>query len=146
MSKAESAVNFFQGGYNCAQSVLAAYAADYDLSKDKALQVAVGFGGGMGRVQDVCGAISAAIVVLGLSSEFKEGDGRPKINEVYAKVHRLIDEFREKKGTIKCRDLLGCDLTSEEGQKYFREHNLRENCWEYVRFCCELLDKYLAEK
>ena len=143
MSKAESAINFFQNGCNCAQSVLAAYAADYDLEKDRALQVAVGFGGGMGRVQDVCGAISGAIIVLGLSSEFKDGDGRPKINEVYAKVHRLIDEFAKEKGTIKCRDLLGCDLTSEEGQKYFKEHNLRENCWEYVRLCCELLDKVL---
>ena len=144
MNKAETAIELFET-YNCAQSVLAAYAADYDLEKDRALQVAVGFGGGMGRVQDVCGAISGAIIILGLSSEFKEGDGRPKINEVYAKVHNLIDEFAKEKGTIKCRDLLGCDLTSEEGQKYFKENNLRESCWEYVRICCGLLDKYLAE-
>ena len=143
MSKAEAAIDFFQNGNNCAQSVLAAYAADYDLSKDKALQAAVGFGAGMGRLQDVCGAISGAIIVLGLSSEFKEGDGRSKINEVYAKVHRLIDEFTKEKGTIKCRDLLSCNLASEEGQKYFKEHNLREGCWEYVRFCCEFLDKVL---
>ena len=143
MSKAETSVDFFKG-YNCAQSTLAAYAADYDLEKDKALQVAVGFGGGMGRTQDVCGAVTGAIMVLGLASGFKEGDGRPKINEVYEKVHRFIDEFTKEKGTVKCRELLNCDLLSEEGQKFFREHNLKENCRAYVRLCCEMLDKYLA--
>ena len=144
MSKADVAVKTFETG-NCAQSVLAAYAADYGLDKDRALQVAVGFGGGMGRLQEVCGAISGAIAVLGLASGFKDGDGRDKINAVYAKVRRLVDDFSREKGTIKCRDLLGCDLSSEEGHKYFVEHNLRNNCREYIKLCCELLDKYLAE-
>ena len=145
MSKAESAINFFQNGYNCAQSVLAAYAADYDLEKEKALQAAVGFGAGMGRHQDVCGAISGAIIVLGLASSFKEEDGRPKINEVYAKVHSFLGEFAAQKGTIKCRDLLeGCDLNSEEGQKIFKERSLKENCRACVRLCCDMLDKYLG--
>ena len=143
MSKAENAVKNFDN-YNCAQSVLTAYAADFGLEKDRALQAAVGFGGGMGRVQEVCGAISGAIIALGLSSGFKEEDRRDKINEVYARVHHLIDDFAAKEGTIKCRDLLKCDLSSEEGQKFFRENNLRENCKSYIKFCCELLEKYLA--
>ena len=145
MGKADDAKKLYES-YNCAQSVAAAYAGDYGLDTDRALQVAVGFGGGMGRVQDVCGAISGAIVILGLSSGFKKGDGRDKINSVYSKVHRLIDEFTAREGTIKCRELLGCDLTSEEGHKYFVDHKLREKkCGEYIRLCCELLDKYLAE-
>ena len=144
MSKAETAIKNFDG-YNCAQSVLASYAADFDLEKEKALQVAAGFGAGMGRVQEVCGAISGAIIVLGLASNFKEEDGRPKTNEVYAKVHRFIDEFYAREGTIKCRELLGCDLSTAEGQAFFKEHNLRSKCRDYVRFCCELLEKYLEE-
>jgi len=144
MSKAEIALKCFETN-NCAQSVISAYAGDYGLDKDKALSVSVGFGGGMGRVQDVCGAISGAIIALGLSSNFKDGDGRPKINEVYAKVHRFIDEFAAKEGTIKCRDLLGCDLNTEEGHKYFADNKLKDRCRAYVRFCCEQLDKYLAE-
>lgn len=144
MSKAEIALKCYET-YNCAQSVISAYAPDYGLDKDKALQAAVGFGAGMGRVQEVCGAISGAVIALGLSSGFKDGDGRDKINAVYAKVHRFIDEFYAKEGKIKCRDLLGCDLSSEEGHKYFVEHNLKDKCRGYVRFCCELLDKYLAE-
>ena len=144
MSKAETAVTYFDT-YNCAQSTLAVYAADYDLEKDKALQVAVGFGGGIGCIQDVCGAVSAAVMVLGLASNFKEDDRRPKINEVYETVRRFIDDFTREKGTIKCRDLINCDLSSEEGQKYFKEHNLKDLCRGYVRLCCELLDKYLKE-
>ena len=145
MSKADDALKFHEN-YNCAQSVVAAYAADYGLDLEKALSMAVGFGGGMGRTQETCGAVTGAIMVLGLSSRFKEEDRRPKINEVYAKVNRFIKEFAIEKGTAKCRDLLGCDLTTEEGQKFFKENKLRENCLGYVRFCCDMLDEYLAEK
>ena len=141
MSKADIAVKNFES-YNCAQSTLAAYAPDFNLDKETALQMAVGFGGGIGRLQDVCGAVSAAVMVLGLASGFKEEDGRPKINEVYETTRRFIDDFINKNGTIKCRDLLNCDLSSEEGQKIFKEQNLKENCRAYVRHCCELLDKY----
>ena len=145
MNKAENAIKNFDC-YNCAQSVLLIYSDDYGLEKDRALQAAVGFGGGMGRIQDVCGAISGAIIALGLASEFKEEDRRPKINEVYEKVYRYINEFSARYGTIKCLELLdGCDLTSEEGQKLFRENNMKEKCRGYVRHCCELLDKYLTE-
>ena len=145
MSKTEAALELFTGGYNCAQAVLCAYAADCGLEKNKALQAAVGFGGGMGRLQETCGAVTGAIMVLGLSSGFKEGDGRDKINENYAKVRRLVSDFNAKTGTARCRDLLGCDLSTEEGQKLFKEGNLRDKCKDYIRLCCELLDKYLAE-
>jgi C_GCAxxG_C_C family probable redox protein len=143
MSKADTAIKNFDI-YNCAQSVLSAYAEDYGLDKNLALKTSVGFGGGFGRVQEVCGAISGAVIALGLASGFREEDRRDKINEVYAKVRSLIDEFAARQGTIKCRELLGCDLTSEEGQKQFKELNLKENCRSYVRLCCELLDKYLS--
>ena len=143
MSKAEKALEYFTThNYNCAQSVFTAYAEDYGIEKDKALQLSVGFGGGMGRLQETCGAVTGAIMVLGLASGFKEGDGRDKLNEVYAKVRRLAEDFTRAKGTLKCRDLLGCDLTSDEGHKFFVDHNLREkNCQSYIRLCCELLDK-----
>ena len=145
MSKAKTAVEYFET-YNCAQATLLAYAVDYGLEKNKALQVAVGLGGGMGRKQEVCGAVSGAVVVLGLASDFREEDGRPKINACYETVHRFIDDFTREKGAVKCRDLINCDLTSEEGQKYFKEHNVKESCRGYVRLCCELLDKYLKER
>jgi len=145
MSKADKAEAIFQT-YNCAQSVLGAFAEDFGLDKDRALQTAVGFGGGMGRKQEVCGAVSGAIIALGLASEFREADGREKINAVYAKVSSLINEFTEKKGSVLCRDLLdGCVLSTEEGQRIFKEKNLRENCKAYIRLACELCEKQLAK-
>ena len=144
MSKAEAALELFNN-YNCAQSILCAYAADCGLGKDKAFQAAVGFGGGMGRLQETCGAVTGAIMVLGLSSGFREGDGRDKINESYAKVLRLVNDFSAREGTVKCRDLLGCDLSTEEGQKAFKENNLKDRCRNYIRLTCELLDEYLKE-
>ena len=142
MTKAEIADNLFKTR-NCAQSVLAAFAEDYGLEKEKALQAAVGFGAGMGRLQETCGAVTGAIIVLGLSSGFKESDGREKINDVYAKVRGLVNDFSARKGTVKCRELLGCDLLTDEGQKYFKEHSLSKDCQGYVRLVCELLEKYL---
>lgn len=145
MSKADAALKSFES-YNCAQSVISAYAEDFGMNLNQALQAAVGFGGGMGRVQDVCGAVTGAIIALGLSSGFTETDGREKINEVYAKVRRLINDFTEQKGTVKCRELLGCDLSTEEGHKHFADNRLRDTkCCSYIRLACELLDKYFSE-
>jgi C_GCAxxG_C_C family probable redox protein len=147
MSKADEAETFFRNGCNCAQAVFSAYAADFGLERKWALSLAVGFGAGMGRTQDVCGAVSGAIMVLGLNSGFKEGDGREGINAAYVLVHSFIEEFEREKGTVKCLDLLsGCNLQSPEGQKQFREENLRERCFSYVRTSCGILDKIMESR
>ena len=62
---------------------------------------------------------------------------------VYDKVYDLITDFTELNKTVKCRDLLGCDLRTEEGREFFKENNLRENCKSYIRLACKLLDKYI---
>jgi C_GCAxxG_C_C family probable redox protein len=140
MSNAELAVQVFDGGCNCAQAVLSAYAGE--LEKKHALSVAAGFGAGMGRRQDVCGAVSGAIMVLGLRSGFKEGDGRDKINAVYTQVDRFAAEFEKQQGTIKCRELLsGCNLSTEAGRQFFKEHNLRDKCRGFIRLACRLLEE-----
>ena len=139
MSKAETAEKLFESN-NCAQSVLAAYAADYNLEKEKALQVALGFGAGMGRLQETCGAVTGAFMVLGLAGELNNKDA------IYAKVRAFAADFSSKEKSIKCRDLLGCDLLTEDGQKIFKDQNLKNKCTGYVRLCCELLDKHLEKQ
>ena len=141
MSKAEIAVNTY-GPVNCTQAILSTYAADYDLEKDKALQVAVAFGGVMGGLKETCGSVSGALMALGLSSGFKDGDGREKINAVYAKVRDIIDDFTKEKGTVKCHELLGCDLGTAEGRKFYVENNLQVKCRDYIRLACELFEKH----
>jgi C_GCAxxG_C_C family probable redox protein len=140
MNKAELAVQIFDNGCNCAQAVFSAHAGE--LEKNHALSVAVGFGAGMGRRQDVCGAVSGAIMVLGLRSGFKEGDGRDKINMVYDQVSHFLEKFEKRQGTLKCRELLsGCDFSTEAGRLFFKEHNLRDKCRGFIRLACELLEK-----
>jgi len=144
MSKADIAVEYFKT-YNCAQSVLAAYSEDYGLSKDIALSIASGFGAGIGRLQETCGAVSGAIKVLGLAGQFKESDGREKLNLLCEKIRCFTDEFSDKMGTIKCLDLINCDLSTEEGRKHFKDNNLKVKCQDYVRLSCEILDTYLGD-
>jgi len=142
----EKALKKFNDGYNCAQSVLYAF-NEYNLDENLALNISVGFGVGMGRKQEVCGAISGAIMVLGLKYGNNGNSTQEKINSVYEKVQCLFDEFIKKKGTVKCIELLnGCNLLTDKGQKYFRNNNLKENvCNECVALTCKILENIIEE-
>jgi C_GCAxxG_C_C family probable redox protein len=144
MTKGEIAVGKFKDGYNCAQSVLHSFADELKIDKNLALKIANGFGGGMARNQEACGAVTGAIMVLGLRYGREEGDDKSKQEDTYKKVQELIAAFREQKGTINCRELLsGCKLLTEEGQKLFKENNLIERCHDCVRLSCGILEKLL---
>jgi C_GCAxxG_C_C family probable redox protein len=139
---ADAALSIFPEKANCAQSVLYSYAPELNLDPNLALAIASGFGGGMGRKQEVCGAVSGGIMVLGIvysKGEWLEGDHKDKI---YAEVQAFIGSFIKKHGTICCRDLLnGCSLLTPEGRQRFHDEDLLEQCREYVRTACEILDE-----
>ncbi len=144
MTHAEMAVEKFKSGYNCAQSVLYSYAEALDIDTDLALRIANGFGGGMGRKQEVCGAVSGGILVLGLLYGRGEHDEKERGEKTYAEVRNLIDEFIKERGTICCKELLsGCSLLTEEGRKQFAADGLIERCHGYVRTICAILDKHI---
>ncbi|MDR3139696.1 MAG: C-GCAxxG-C-C family protein, partial [Treponema sp.] len=139
------AVQNFQNGCNCAQAVLTAYAEDFNLDKNLAKALATGFGAGIGRTQGICGAVSGAVMVLGLKYGSRENDGREKINAAYDIVGSYLEEFKKLKGSTVCLELLsGCDLSTDEGKRYFQEHNLREACYGYVKSSCDLLETTFA--
>ncbi|MBI5032627.1 MAG: C_GCAxxG_C_C family protein [Chloroflexi bacterium] len=124
-TRTEVAIGKFLDGYNCAQSVVYAYSDDLGLDKDAALRIACGFGAGMGRKQDVCGAVSGGIFVLGLVHGRGEQDDRAATELTYAKTRELIEKFQQRNGNLTCRRLLnGCELTKAEGQKTFKENDL----------------------
>lgn len=106
MDHASQAQAYFLEGYNCAQSVLLAFAPDLGLTKEVAARMASSFGGGMGRLREVCGALSASFLILGL----REGYSSPADDEAkarqYAQVQEIAAQFRAIHGTILCRDLL----------------------------------------
>ena len=108
-SKAERATELFKQGYNCAQAVFAAFSEDLGMDFETALRLSSSFGGGMGRLREVCGAISGMFAVAGM----KYGYTDPKDNKAKAAHYKLIQElaakFRAENGSIICRELLGLD-------------------------------------
>jgi C_GCAxxG_C_C family probable redox protein len=131
MNSIEEAVQLFESGYMCSQAVFAAFSQDYGLSKEQALKIGACFGSGM-RKAEVCGACTGALMVLGL----KYGESKEKSNEV---CNKFLDEFKKENGSYICRDLLDCDISTEEGVKYARDNNLfKELCPKMVESAAKI--------
>lgn len=135
----------FLAGYNCAQAVLYSFCDDIHLEKETALKLACGFGAGMGRKQEVCGALTGGIIAIG--AKYGRGEKAEKIaTEVtYEKVRELLDRFSERHGTFICRKLLGgCELMTEDGRKYLKENDLvNKICLPCVKSAIEIVAKVM---
>jgi len=145
-NKTEIAVSKFLEGYNCAQSVAYSFCDDLQLDQELALKIACGFGAGMGRKQEVCGAVTGGIIVIGARYGRGDKDDRAVTEATYQKTRDLIDQFSKQTGAFICRDLLGgCDLASEEGQRYFQENDLLNRvCKPCIENVVEILDKVIS--
>lgn len=152
-SKREKAMALFKEGYNCSQAVFAAYAEDYGIDKELALRLSASFGGGMGRMREVCGAFSGMLMVAGLETGTvvgKDADGK-KAN--YDKVQELARIFKENNGSLYCRELLGLvpkQAEAGEGSKEFKDttpekrtegYYKKRPCIELVGMACDILDE-----
>ena len=127
MNRSEQAKDLFLSGYNCAQSVVLSFADDLKFSKELAQKMAAGFGAGMGRQQETCGAVTGAIMILGLIKGEEVNNNDELKNAAYASVKELTREFVAEYKTTKCLDLIGCDLNTPEGLAKFSEENKMEN-------------------
>lgn len=117
----------FRNGCNCAQTVLLAFQEEVGLTGAQIKGIALGFGGGIGRTGQVCGAVSGAVMALGMAA-YKAMDDHSDAKELAAKVSQLMmEEFREEHGSLYCSELLdGIDLRSEEGRAQFKTTGLHE--------------------
>jgi len=144
-AKSERAVKRFRKGFNCSQAVLSSYCEQFGLDCEKAFKVATGFGGGM-RMGDTCGAVTGALMVLGLkygntTAEDKEGKAK-----TYKKVEEYTNRFKARNDSVMCRQLLGCDLSTPEGMKEAKDKGLFSSiCPKMVQDAVEILEEMLAE-
>ena len=145
MSDVSKATQKFRDGCACSQAILDVYGTPLGLAHEQAMRVAAGFAGGM-RLGETCGAVTGAFMVLGLrhcSADCDRPGGRA---EVYARVMEFADRFRERNGSLLCRDLLGCDISTPEGMKQARERNLfKTTCVQMVRDAAEILEEMATE-
>ena len=144
MSRIEETLSYFGDNFNCAQSIFGAFAPHYGLDTDKALKISTGFGGGMGRSGRTCGAVTGAYMVIGL----KNGMGISKDTEAKDRTYQIVSEFsyhfQEKSGSMMCKEILGCDITTPEGIAYFTQNELLEKkCFQCVKTAAEILEELL---
>ncbi|MGC8874121.1 MAG: C-GCAxxG-C-C family protein [Chloroflexia bacterium] len=143
MARVEQALALFEAGANCAQAVLYVFAPAYGLEPGLAMRIAAPFGGGMARTGEVCGALSGGLMVIGLhcGPDRPAEEGRDRCYEL---TRTFLRRFQESYGSLLCRELLGCEILTAEGQKYAHESGrIRERCPRFVRRAVELLEDIL---
>jgi C_GCAxxG_C_C family probable redox protein len=133
MSKADDAERLFREDHNCCQAVLASMAPDIGLDGGVAVRLGTAFGGGMGRMGGVCGAVTGAFMALGM--RYGDPEELPESKEhVYGLVRSFVEEFRGSHGSILCRELLGCEIGTPGGMAEAKEKGLFDTiCVRFVR-------------
>lgn len=143
MSHVEKASQYFKQKFHCSQAVLASFAEELGLTEEQALKLGGCFGAGMCK-GEVCGACVGALMVLGMKFgqyEIEDIESRVKTNKV---TERFLDEFGKMNGSYLCKELLNCDVATEAGRKYAKEHNLfTEFCPKMVVSAVELVEKLM---
>jgi C_GCAxxG_C_C family probable redox protein len=144
MSRLEDAISSFRGNFNCAQSIFSAFSPQYGLNQDTALKIATGFGGGMARFGKTCGAVSGAIMVIGLKYGMGKNDGTESKEKTYQTVREFVNQFQQIHGSVICNELLGCNINTPEGMEYFNKNDLFEKkCVQCVKNAAEILEEIL---
>ena len=136
---AKRAVELFMEGKNCSQAVFTAFATDLGLTEEMALAVSAGLGGGVGRMREVCGAVSGAAMVVGLKNpQYDKG-------EVYEKVRLIADEFKKTNHSIVCKELLGLSQSESSSNPEVRtkEYYQKRPCVKIVEDAAMATEKIL---
>jgi C_GCAxxG_C_C family probable redox protein len=141
--KSNMSIEKFMGGYNCAQSVVYPFSEETGISDDMALKISCGLGGGMGRNQEVCGAVTGSILVLGLRHGRGVSDEQLATTTTYQKTRELMSRFAERNGSYICRELLDdCDLSTDAGQQEFKDRDMKNRiCKACVQSAVEILEE-----
>ncbi len=145
MRKSEQAAAVFNGGFNCAQAVFATVAPGLGLDAETAARTASAFGGGIARMGSACGAVTGALMAIGLA----RGAGRPEDKEAkekaYALAREFVGRFKARHGSIVCGELLGCDMGTDEGRARAKALGLFDSvCPKLVADAVDILENMLS--
>lgn len=148
MSRKEKAISLFESGYNCSQSVVLAFSDLLDIDDKTLAKLSSSFGGGMGRLREVCGAVTGMFMVAGILYGYDNADAGGKKSEHYALIQNLAERFSKETGTILCRELLGLSekkdspIPEKRTEKYYE----KRPCRELVGLAAEILEEFIEEK
>ena len=144
----DKAVDFFKQGYNCSQSVVAAFADIYGIDKDMAVRIAASFGGGIGRMRQTCGAACGMFLLVGLETGCTDPSDREGKGANYAVVQQLAEKFKVENGSMICGELLGLKLkspTPSEPESRTAEYYKKRPCAKMVEAAARIFVEFLTE-
>ena len=144
MNKAEEAKKQFEKGFLCAPAVLSTYSEQLGLEKALALKIACGFGAGIGRMGRTCGAVTGAVMVIGLKHGQVDLADEESREKTYKLVKEFIDRFTALHGSVECKELIGYDLSDSGELKLVRESGVFQNkCTGFVYDVARILEDVL---
>ena len=144
MTRAEQAAELFAGGYNCAQAVAVAFSDLTGFSKEQSAKMLAAFGGGFGRLREVCGAVSGMTFVYGCLYGYEAPNPEAQM-KVYETEQALAAQFKEKAGSIVCREILKNPPSNPVPSPRTEEYYASRPCVRMVMTAARILDEYIAE-
>lgn len=148
MSERERAVELFKEGFNCSQSVFTAFAHRFNIDEKTAKKISAGLGGGVGRLREVCGAVSGAAMVIGSLTAATEGHDAEGKQKNYELVQEFARRFIDENGSVICHELLGLGKESEKSPKpdsRTAEYYKKRPCVELVECAAAILEDIIKE-
>ena len=147
MTRKEKAMNYFKEGFNCSQSVVLAYSDMLDADESFLLKLSSSFGGGLGRLREVCGAVSGMAIVTGILYGYDDSSSKEDKAEHYKRIQELAHEFEKRNGSIVCRELLGLSQKHDSPTPEARTEGYykKRPCVELVGDSAEILEDYISK-
>lgn len=147
--RTQRAVELFKSGFNCSQSVFAAFAGEFGMDEETALKVSAGLGGGVGRAREVCGAVSGAAMLVGFKYGATDGDDAEAKQRCYQVVQQIIAEFKENNPSIVCRELLELNEgagTDPKPEARTEQYYKKRPCVQLVEDAARAVEKILFKE
>jgi len=147
-TRSELAMSYFKEGYNCSQSVVLSFIDEYNMDVKTALNISSSFGAGMGRLREVCGAVSGMFMVAGLMYGYSDPKDHKKKTEHYERIQYLAKEFEDENGSIVCRELLGLGSGKDnpEPERRTKEYYKKRPCIKLIGMAADIMDAYIKNE